>query len=251
MAYALVLIVHVCAAAIGLLSGAAAVVFRKGSRRHGLTGDVFVVSVLAMGVSAACLGLMIGDPGDVGGGVMTCYFVATGWATARRRNGGTSVFDWLGLLVISAFAAMTLTKAFQVLNGQARLEDGVPVAIPFFLGSLCILAAAGDLRMLVRGGIFGDRRTARHLWRMCFGFFIATGSFFLARAHIFPSFIRKTYILPLLGFFPLILLVFWLCRILVANVWRRSKARSASPAAAPAEPLPVPSGQVAAASIHD
>ena len=46
-----------------------------------------------------------------------------------------------------------------------------------FLGSVAVLAAAGDVRMLVRGGVFGAQRVARHLWRMCFGLFIATGSF--------------------------------------------------------------------------
>jgi len=33
-----------------------------------------------------------------------------------------------------------------------------------------LLAAAGDIRMLVRGGVFGAKRIVRHLWRMCFGF---------------------------------------------------------------------------------
>jgi hypothetical protein len=46
------------------------------------------------------------------------------------------------------------------------------------MASITLLAAAGDLRMLVRGGLFGAKRIARHLWRMCFGLFIASGSFF-------------------------------------------------------------------------
>ncbi len=33
--------------------------------------------------------------------------------------------------------------------------------------------------MLARGGVLGAKRIARHLWRMCFGLFIAAGSFFL------------------------------------------------------------------------
>jgi hypothetical protein len=215
MVYSLVLIFHVWAASVGLLSGAAAMIFRKGSPRHGLAGNVFVVSMLAMGVSASCLGLMINDPGDVGVGVMTCYFVATGWATARRRNGGTSLFDWLGLLAIFAFAAASLTTAFQVVNGQARLEDGVPVGMLFFLGSLATLAAAGDLRMLVRAG-----------------------SFFFGQAHIFSPFVRKTYILALLGILPLMLLVFWLLRVGFGNAWAKRKAGPASCEGAVAEPPP-------------
>src|SRR5215469_16405195 len=32
--------------------------------------------------------------------------------------------------------------------------------------------------MLVRSGVFGTKRIARHLWRMCLGLFIAARSFF-------------------------------------------------------------------------
>jgi hypothetical protein len=41
--------------------------------------------------------------------------------------------------------------------------------------------AAGDVRMLVRGGVLGAKRIARYLWRMYFGLFIAAVSIFLAR----------------------------------------------------------------------
>ena len=42
---------------------------------------------------------------------------------------------------------------------------------------MVVLAAVGDLRMIRAGGIRGAKRIARHLWRMCFSFFVATGSF--------------------------------------------------------------------------
>jgi hypothetical protein len=49
-----------------------------------------------------------------------------------------------------------------------------------------LLAAVGDVRMLARGGITGARRIGRHAWRMSFGLFIATGSFFLGQQQVFP-----------------------------------------------------------------
>jgi hypothetical protein len=42
---------HICSGAMGLLSGAAAMSFRKGSRRHRLAGDVFVIAMLSLGAS--------------------------------------------------------------------------------------------------------------------------------------------------------------------------------------------------------
>jgi hypothetical protein len=47
-AAALVLIVHISGAGVGLLSGTAALVFRKGGRPHRVAGIVFFVSMLTM-----------------------------------------------------------------------------------------------------------------------------------------------------------------------------------------------------------
>ena len=46
MAYSPILTVHICAGTLGLLSGTAAMSFRKGSPRHVLVGKVFVASML-------------------------------------------------------------------------------------------------------------------------------------------------------------------------------------------------------------
>jgi len=87
----------------------------------------------------------------------------------------------------------------------------------FVLGSVALLCAAGDLRMIVRGGIFGGQRIARHLWRMCFGWFIASASIFIARPQIFPALLQRTNVLILAGFMPLILMIFWMIRVRFAK----------------------------------
>ena len=61
----------------------------------------------------------------------------------------------------------------RVLRSGATSQDGVPVGMTFFMGSVCLLAAIGDVRMLLKRGVLGAKRVARHLWRMCFGLFIA------------------------------------------------------------------------------
>jgi hypothetical protein len=48
MSYSPRLIVHICGEALGLLSGTAAMTFRKGSARHVLAGRIFVASMLTM-----------------------------------------------------------------------------------------------------------------------------------------------------------------------------------------------------------
>ena len=69
----------------------------------------------------------------------------------------------------------------------------------------------------------------RHLWRMCFGWFIATGSFFLGQQQVFPVALRKTNLLIVPAILPLLLLVFWLGRSRFTNAYReRALAGEAS-----------------------
>ena len=62
-------------------------------------------------------------------------------------------------------------------HGRARREglysrdgflNGVPFPMHFFLATVMLLAAAGDVRILRFGVARGGPRLARHLWRMCF-----------------------------------------------------------------------------------
>lgn len=213
-----ILVIHICAGLVGLLSGAAAMSLRKGSRSHGLAGNVFVVAMLVMGSSAAYLG-------NVFGGLFVCYLVGTAWLTARRRGGETSVFDWVALVFAMAFGVLTLMQGMEVAKSPKGSLNGVPAGMFFFLGSVGLLAAAGDIRMLARG-VLGAKRVVRHLWRMCFSFFIATGSFFLGQQQVFPAFLRGTKILFLLAILPLILMIFWLIRVSFTNAHKGKSVRS-------------------------
>jgi hypothetical protein len=99
--------------------------------------------------------------------------------------GGT----WIG--------GLGLAKLF----GHTPPNDGVPVGMNFFLGSVMLLSASGDIRMLARGGVFGKQRLVRHLWRMCFGVFIAAGSFLLwpLQPSATLALVRRHWATPALG----------------------------------------------------
>ena len=210
-----ILVIHICAGLLGLLSGAAAVSFRKGSPRHRMAGNIFFISMLTMASTAAYLG-------NVFGGAITFYLVTTGWVTARRREGETTIFDWGALLFGLAVGVPILTDGLRIISGSIPPKAGVPVGMILFLGSVALLAAAGDVRMLVRGGVFGTQRVARHLWRMCFGLFIATGSFLAQRRVI--AFLGGPKIL-LLAALPLILMIFWLIRVRFKNAYEANSVR--------------------------
>lgn len=220
-----ILVLHICAGTAGLLSGAVAISFLKGSRRHGIAGKVFVISMLSLGASAMYLALMKHEVGNFVGGILTIYLVTTAWLTARRRDGETSIFDWVALLIPLAVGASSLLLGIQKLNNPGAFQDGVPVGMNFFMGTVVLLAATGDVRMIVRG-ISSTQRIARHLWRMCFGLFFASGSIFIARPHLFPAWLSTTHILLLLGVLPLLMMIFWLVRLRFTNSYNKTAAPS-------------------------
>ena len=234
MSYSPILVVHICGGTLGLLSGTAAMSFRKGSLRHVLAGKVFVVSMLTLAAAAVYLAILKHQTPNVVGGLLTFYLITTAWLTTRRRDGETSRFDWVALLIPLAIGIFNWVYGLKVLRGGANSVDGVPVGMMLFMGSICLLAAAGDVRMLVGGGVLGAKRIARHLWRMCFGLFIAAGSFFLGPSnrplrllsevglgkHLSPAIFGTTLYL-ILTILPLILLIFWLVRVRWANASKR------------------------------
>src|SRR6266403_3578801 len=116
MSYSPTLIVHICAGSLGLLSGTAAMTFRKGSPRHVLAGRVFVASMLIMGVFAVYLAITRHQPSNIGGGFLTVYLIGTAWLTARRRDGETSRFDWVALLIPLANGILSWMTGVKVLR---------------------------------------------------------------------------------------------------------------------------------------
>ena len=232
MSYSPTLIVHICGGSLGLLSGTAAIVFRKGSPRHVLAGKIFVASMLTMGVFAVYLAITRHQPNNIGGGILTVYLIGTAWLTARRRDGETSRWDWLVLLIPLALGTLTWMTGIKTVRSGASSIDGVPVGMTFFMGSVMLLAAAGDVRMLVAGGVSGTKRISRHLWRMCFGLFIAAGSFFMGPQnrplrllstvgigkYLSPALFSTTLYL-ILTLLPLVLLIFWIVRVRFTNAY--------------------------------
>jgi uncharacterized membrane protein len=208
----LALILHVSAVCAAILAGAAALSVRKGERLHRRFGTAFLVAMLIMGGFATLLSVLV-QPGTIIGSIFVLYLVATAWATVRRPEGTAGRFEKFAFLVVSACAAGELTLAVLASSSPNGRFLGYPAALYYVLGCIVTLAAAGDLRMILRGGVSGASRIARHLWRMCFALFFATGSFFLGQQKVMPAFMHGSPILVVLGIAPLAFMIFWLHRV--------------------------------------
>ncbi|HEX3740084.1 MAG TPA: hypothetical protein VHV29_10200 [Terriglobales bacterium] len=224
MHFSPILLLHICGGTLGVLSGTVAIFLSKGSRRHAIAGTVFVISMLVLGGSGAYMAILKLQPGNILGGTFTSYLVATSWIAAKRKQVSTGVIDWGALVLVSALTIVGLTLGMEAATNSTGMKYGYPAGPYFFIGVVGLMAATGDVRMLIGHGISGTQRIARHLWRMCFAFFIASASVFIARAHLFPAFMRRTGLLYLLSFYPLVLMTFWMIRIRFARGFKASDA---------------------------
>lgn len=222
-----VLWIHIAAGIAAIPLGAIAVAARKGGSVHLLAGTWFAAAMLVLGVMAAILEpFRTPTPGSPVGPIIVCYFVATSWMTARRRDGTTGKFEIVACVAVLGAAAAIAWEGF---TGATTPSGGGPL---FIFAGVCLLAGLLDINAILRSPLSGRQRISRHLWRMCFAFFIATGSFFLGQQDLLPEAARGSPILFVLAFAPIALMLFWLVRIRFAKAVGKLTFRM--PSAAPA-----------------
>ncbi len=207
----LALLVHFGGGLLGLASGTLAIVAAKGGPTHRRAGLLFVIAMITGGIFAAGIALYEHNYGSLVGGAFTAYLVFTAFTTVRPLAGRNAPTASIALMLLAFALALTeLSFGVMAVNHPVR---GVPTPMIFFVGTVALLAAAGDWRLLRAGAITGARRLARHLWRMCFGLFIASGSFFFGQVKFLPRPLRIPPLLAALGIAPLIVLLYWMWRV--------------------------------------
>jgi hypothetical protein len=211
----LVLLAHFAAGLIGIVTGFLALAVAKGGKLHKQVGILFTWSMGLSGVMASVIAAYGNKPSMVIGGAMVVYFVLTATTTVKPFPGFQRTADAILMVLVLLVGVLTLWDATNVWAMPRHARNGVPAGMMFFLGTVYLVAATGDLRMIRAGGITGPRRLARHLWRMCFALFIATGSFFLGQMKFIPEPVRILPLLMTLGVGPLLVLLYWMWRILV------------------------------------
>jgi hypothetical protein len=205
---------HVGTGLIALAAGYAAIAARKGGTWHRRSGVIFVCTMIAMGLTAVGISLYEGKE-DFAGGALTAYLVFTAWTTVKPLPRAGRRVDIALMVLAFVFAEGGFARAFKALRSPGNQIEGVPAGMFFFLATIILLAAIGDLRMIWAGGIQGTRRLARHLWRMCFGLFIASGSFVaqLVKMAFIPDWMRSVPVIVLLAAAPLVVLLYWMWRV--------------------------------------
>ncbi|MBI1213078.1 MAG: hypothetical protein GC190_16565 [Alphaproteobacteria bacterium] len=214
------LIFHIGGGSLGMISGAAALVFKKGSAAHRAAGNIFFVSMLTMSGIGAVVAPMLNDRVSSTAGVLTFYLVATAWAAALRKDGNIGVFERIAIVVPLSVLVVGAIFIYMAAHDPSGTVDRQPVQALYIFLLIGAIAALGDVHNILRRGLSGAQRIARHLWRMCFSLFIATGSFFLGQQQVLPKEWHGSPLLFLPVLAPLALMVFWLARTYLTAAFR-------------------------------
>jgi hypothetical protein len=210
------LAVHFAAGLAAIVAGAIALAAAKGGRLHKQSGLVFTWAMIGLGLTAAGIGTWENRPSQVFAGLVAAYLVFTAMTTVKPLPGiGRRVNVALMVLAFAYGAASLYGGVVEWLDPTVKVVGRPRVVPPLVIGSVILLAAFGDLRALRAGGLQGSRRLARHLWRMCFALFVATGSFFLGQMKFIPEPVRILPLLLVLAFAPIPFLFYWMWRVRV------------------------------------
>ncbi|HTT97507.1 MAG TPA: hypothetical protein VMF58_05620 [Rhizomicrobium sp.] len=224
MAHLPTLSLHILGGSIGILFGWAAVLAAKGERLHLLFGKIFLVGMALMALAAITLAIELTplkkmEQANIGMGVVVLYLLSTSWMAVRQPPGTTGTFEKAALAV-----AVAASATFLFWGALARAPggyDGYRASFYFVLGGVVALFAALDLRVILKGGVQGSARIARHLSRMCTAWFIASASFFFGQQKVMPEWVQGSKVLIALALAPLGFLIFWLIRVRIGSRFKR------------------------------
>jgi uncharacterized membrane protein len=210
----LALAVHFAAGLVSIVAGTVALSATKGGRLHKRSGLVFTCAMVVLGLTAAGIGTYEEIPGQVFAGLLAAYLVFTAMTTVKPLPGIGQRVNVALMVLAFAYAVVSLYGGVNEWLDPAVEVVGRPrVVPPLVIGIVILLAAIGDLRAIRAGGLQGSRRLARHLWRMCFALFVATGSFFLGQMKFIPEPLRIVPLLLVIAFAPVLFLFYWMWRV--------------------------------------
>jgi len=210
----LALAIHFVAGMVSIVAGTIALSVAKGGRLHKQSGLVFTAAMVVLGLTAAGIGMYEDRPGQVFGGLVAAYLVFSAMTTVKSLPRIGQRFNVaLMVLAFALAAAMLYAGVTEWRDPTVKVVGRPRVVPPLVMGTVLLLAAIGDLRAIGAGGRRGSRRLARHLWRMCFGLFVATGSFFLGQMKFIPEPLRIVPLLLVLAFAPILFLLYWMWRV--------------------------------------
>ena len=187
---------HLVVGSLAVFSGFIAMLLPKGKTLHKFVGKIFFYTMLALCFSGIYLTLLRSLQLTFFLATFSLYLLLTGWYAVARKGSSITLFDKVGFYFISTFGIATLILATLGWSLNWHYPPNEP-SYPNYLIFVCFSAvlAYWDYQLLIAKVLVGTKRLIRHLWRMYFALFIATGIFFGGNSNVLPEALRTELIL--------------------------------------------------------
>ncbi len=196
---------HFWIGCLSVISGFTAFAARKGQTIHRACGTVFVLSMVLLTASGLWLSIAREILFTVFLSAIAFHTVATGWAAAalERPVGG------LTTKASAALSGFVVVGAVHCGMRAAAAPNGMfnelPASAFYTVAGVGFFIFVCDIAFALVNKPTRQRRLTRHLWRMGFSFFLATGIFFFGNNHVLPEMLRYPAFLSA----PVVAAVLW------------------------------------------
>lgn len=217
------LVFHICAGAIALLAGYSVIVAKKGQVAHKYLGRVYVLAMLALGLTGTYIATIREIPLSMLNGLVICYFVLSSINTIWQAPKQTNAYDKLLFTFVILITIGFGWYSYLITQIESKELGGFGIEAYIVFGSVMVLCCFGDCRFLIRGGVSGNSRLVRHLWRMFFPLLMSTAAFFLGQAKHLPESIQRIEILLLPVVLVVLTTIYWITKMLLKQIKTKAK----------------------------
>jgi uncharacterized membrane protein len=187
--------IHFWIRCFALVCGVAAFSARKGGRVHRSAGAGFLAAMILLGLSGLWLSLAREILFTVFLSLIALHAVITGWAAARPRSGLARAVT-LGSGTVSCLIALgAVTGGAIAAAAPGGALNGLQPGAFHTLAAVSAVLSVFDWRYAFAPAPSRPRRLTRHLGRMGFSLFLATGIFFFGNSHALPEALRQPALL--------------------------------------------------------
>lgn len=205
---------HVGLGSLAVLVGAIALIAKKGQSVHIKYGYWFAWSMVASSLIGSVMGVINYSNFLITGfaGILSVTLISSSLLTLRRKEKYTSTEIGIAAVNMLNFCAIAACGVWAMQYDDGMLF-GFYAEDYFFLAIMTLVVLIGDIQYIITKHIRPNIKIARHLWRMCLGFFIAVGSAFSGPGAVaFPEPVQQSGILFVPELLIFLFMIYWFIR---------------------------------------
>ncbi|MCC9136577.1 DUF2306 domain-containing protein [Pontibacter silvestris] len=187
--FTVLLILHITAGTISLISGPVSMANRKGGKQHRFTGKVFFYAMMLVSVTAVSMAVLPNHHSSflLIIGIFSAYLVSSGYRVLYLKDltkgQKPQQLDWLISLTMAAFAAYFV---YSGLTGSTSSSFGNSNVISVVFGSIALLLVAKDIRKYTQAPADMNFWLYDHIARMVAGNIAAFTAFLVVNNAVLP-----------------------------------------------------------------